>query len=102
MLRRRLQSVTLALVLGTLGSLAGPSSPASASTDDQFVIMARTDALAVEGLDAALERAEAYLACGVDALFIEAVRSDAAWKGTPILVLRQDRVLLLPDSFFGC
>jgi 2-methylisocitrate lyase-like PEP mutase family enzyme len=39
------------------------------------LILARTDALAVEGFDAALERAEAYLACGVDALFIEALRS---------------------------
>ena len=39
------------------------------------LILARTDAVAVEGFDAALERAERYLACGVDALFIEAVRS---------------------------
>ena len=38
------------------------------------LILARTDALAVEGFDAALERAEKYLACGVDALFIEALR----------------------------
>ena len=38
------------------------------------LILARTDALAVEGLEAALERAEAYLACGVDALFVEALR----------------------------
>jgi 2-methylisocitrate lyase-like PEP mutase family enzyme len=43
---------------------------------DNTLILARTDALAVEGLDAALERAERYLACGVDALFIEALRSD--------------------------
>jgi 2-methylisocitrate lyase-like PEP mutase family enzyme len=41
------------------------------------LVLARTDAVAVEGLDAALERAEAYLACGVDALFIEALRSPA-------------------------
>ena len=41
------------------------------------LILARTDALAVEGLEAALERAEAYLACGVDALFIEALRTPA-------------------------
>ena len=41
------------------------------------LILARTDALAVEGLDAAFERAEAYLACGVDALFIEALRTPA-------------------------
>jgi 2-methylisocitrate lyase-like PEP mutase family enzyme len=39
------------------------------------LILARTDALAVEGLDAAFDRAEAYLACGVDALFIEALRT---------------------------
>lgn len=39
------------------------------------LILARTDALAVEGLDAAFDRAEAYLATGVDALFIEALRS---------------------------
>ena len=43
----------------------------SAST----LILARTDALAVEGMDAAFDRAEAYLACGVDALFIEALRT---------------------------
>jgi 2-methylisocitrate lyase-like PEP mutase family enzyme len=39
------------------------------------LIMARTDAVAVEGLDSALERAERYVACGVDALFIEALRT---------------------------
>ena len=43
--------------------------------DAATLILARTDALAVEGLDAALERAERYLACGVDALFIEALRT---------------------------
>ena len=41
------------------------------------LILARTDALAVEGLDAAFDRAEAYLATGVDALFIEALRTPA-------------------------
>ena len=39
------------------------------------LILARTDALAIDGLDAALERAEQYLACGVDALFVEALRT---------------------------
>ena len=46
-----------------------------ARTSEQTLILARTDAVAVEGFEAAMERAEAYLACGVDALFIEAVRS---------------------------
>lgn len=44
-----------------------------ARTDDQFVIMARTDALAAEGLSAALERAEAYAEAGADMIFAEAV-----------------------------
>ena len=46
-----------------------------ARRSDQTLILARTDAVAVEGLEAALERAERYLECGVDALFIEALRT---------------------------
>jgi 2-methylisocitrate lyase-like PEP mutase family enzyme len=46
-----------------------------ARADAGTLILARTDALAVEGLEAALDRAEAYLECGVDALFIEALRT---------------------------
>ena len=46
-----------------------------ARTSPDTLILARTDAVAVEGLDAALERAEAYLESGVDALFIEALRT---------------------------
>jgi 2-methylisocitrate lyase-like PEP mutase family enzyme len=51
-----------------------------ARASDQTLILARTDAVAVEGFDAALERAEHYLACGVDALFVEAVRSPEQMK----------------------
>jgi 2-methylisocitrate lyase-like PEP mutase family enzyme len=55
-----------------------------ARTDENTLILARTDAVAVEGLEAALERAERYLECGVDAIFVEALRSseqlDAACK----------------------
>ncbi|KRC26420.1 oxaloacetate decarboxylase [Acidovorax sp. Root219] len=39
------------------------------------LVLARTDALAVEGIEAAFNRAEQYLECGVDALFIEALRT---------------------------
>jgi 2-methylisocitrate lyase-like PEP mutase family enzyme len=46
-----------------------------ARADAGTLVLARTDALAVEGLEAALDRAEAYLDCGVDALFIEALRT---------------------------
>lgn len=41
--------------------------------DDSFVIMARTDALAVEGLDAAIERAVACVEAGADMIFPEAM-----------------------------
>jgi len=44
-----------------------------ARTDNQFVLMARTDALANEGIQAALERAQAYVAAGADMIFAEAV-----------------------------
>ena len=46
-----------------------------ARTDPGFVIMARTDAAAVEGLDAAIERAVAYVEAGADMVFPEAMRS---------------------------
>jgi len=46
-----------------------------ARTDREFVIMARTDAAAVEGLDAAIERAVAYVEAGADMIFPEAMTS---------------------------
>lgn len=44
-----------------------------ARSDDDFVIMARTDALAVEGMDSAIERAIACVEAGADAIFPEAI-----------------------------
>ena len=44
-----------------------------ARTDDDFVIMARTDALTVEGMDSAIERAIACVEAGADAIFPEAI-----------------------------
>ena len=44
-----------------------------ARTDENFVIMARTDALAVEGLEAAMERAVACVEAGADMIFPEAI-----------------------------
>ncbi len=44
-----------------------------ARTDDSFVIMARTDALAVEGLNSALDRAAACVEAGADMVFPEAI-----------------------------
>ncbi|MCR9222067.1 MAG: isocitrate lyase/phosphoenolpyruvate mutase family protein [Alphaproteobacteria bacterium] len=47
-----------------------------ARDDDGTLIIGRTDALAVEGLDGALERAHAYCEAGIDVLFIEGIRGD--------------------------
>jgi methylisocitrate lyase len=62
-----------------------------ARSDEQFVIMARTDALASEGLQAAIERARTYVAAGADMIFAEAVTEAAMYTkfrtavGVPIL-----------------
>jgi methylisocitrate lyase len=62
-----------------------------ARTDPEFVIMARTDALAGEGLEAALDRVAAYVAAGSDMIFAEAVTDLAMYPrlrraaGVPIL-----------------
>ena len=46
-----------------------------ARTSRETLVIARTDAIAVEGIDAALDRAETYLEAGADVLFVEAPRS---------------------------
>ncbi len=62
-----------------------------ARTDASFVIMARTDALAVEGLDRAIERAVAYVEAGADMIFPEAMTDLAMYRrfraavGVPML-----------------
>jgi methylisocitrate lyase len=62
-----------------------------ARTDESFVLMARTDALANEGLAAAIARAQAYVAAGADMIFAEAVTELAQYTefraavGVPIL-----------------
>lgn len=62
-----------------------------ARTDPAFVIMARTDAVAVEGLDAAVERACRYREAGADMLFPEALTELASYRcfagvvGIPVL-----------------
>ena len=48
--------------------------------DDDTLIVARTDAVATDGIEAALERAHAYVDAGADMLFVEALRDDAQLK----------------------
>src|SRR6266850_2232601 len=62
-----------------------------AKTDPQFVVMARTDALAVEGLERAIERARACVEAGADAIFPEAMTELSMYRkfadavGVPVL-----------------
>lgn len=49
----------------------------AARSDPDFVLIARTDARAVEGLDAAIDRARRYRDAGADVLFVEALQSEA-------------------------
>ena len=51
-----------------------------AKTDAEFVVMARTDALANEGLDRAIERAVAYVEAGADMIFPEAMTELAMYR----------------------
>ncbi|WP_030861254.1 methylisocitrate lyase [Streptomyces sp. NRRL F-2747] len=62
-----------------------------ARRDPDFLVMARTDARSVEGLDAAIDRARAYVDAGADAVFPEALASEAEFEafrsavGVPLL-----------------
>ena len=62
-----------------------------ARTDSQFVLMARTDSIATEGLTAAIDRSAAYVEAGADMIFAEAVTDISMYSkfkealGVPIL-----------------
>lgn len=65
----------------------------AARRSDDFFVLARTDALGVEGMDAALDRARAYRDAGADGLYVEATHDRAemervarALEGTPLAV----------------
>jgi 2-methylisocitrate lyase-like PEP mutase family enzyme len=72
---------------------------ADARLSDDTLIIARTDAIAVEGFDAAIDRAEAYLEAGADVLFIEAPQDREQLAG--IAGHFRDRVPLLANMVEG-
>lgn len=63
----------------------------AAKTDPSFIIMARTDATSVEGLSAAIRRAQCYLAAGADMIFAEALTTQEQYfqftQAVPVPVL---------------
>ncbi len=64
-----------------------------ARTDDNFVVMARTDALANEGVDSALDRISAYVEAGAEMVFPEAIRDLETYK----LFVERTRVPVLAN-----
>jgi 2-methylisocitrate lyase-like PEP mutase family enzyme len=57
-----------------------------ARVNEDLVIIARTDALKVEGFDAAVERSSAYLEAGADMVFVEAIHTEAEIKKLAALI----------------
>ncbi len=66
--------VSAALMCGRIRAAAG------GRTDPRFVIMARTDALATEGMEGAIGRAKSYVAAGADMIFAEALTTLAEYR----------------------
>ena len=60
-------------IVATQEMLDRISAVVDARTDDTFVVMARTDALASEGVDASIERCQKYIEAGADVIFAEAI-----------------------------
>lgn len=69
-----------------------------ARRDDNFMVIARTDARAVEGFDRAIERAGEYIAAGADAIFPEALQSPEEFRD---FAKQIDRPLLANMTEFG-
>jgi 2-methylisocitrate lyase-like PEP mutase family enzyme len=81
----------------------------AARRDPDFVIVARTDAIAVEGFEAAMDRARAYRDAGADVLFVEAAESEAQVAEIPrrlecpvmINMFRDGRTPFMPAEKLG-
>ena len=78
-----------------VGEMAGKIAAAcDARANAETMIIARTDAVAVEGLSAALDRAEQYLAAGADMLFVEALRTREQMEQTVLHIGRRAPLLI--------
>ena len=70
-------------VISTEEAVSKIKAAADARRDPDFLIMARTDAAAVHGFEAAVERAQQFAEAGADILFVEAVTSEAEIRALP-------------------
>ena len=70
-------------VIATEEAVSKIKAAADARRDADFMIMARTDAAAVHGFEAAIERAEKFAEAGADILFVEAVTTEEQIRALP-------------------
>ena len=70
-------------VISTEEAVGKIKAAADARRDDDFLIMARTDAAAVHGFEAAVERAQKFAEAGADILFVEAVTKEEEVRALP-------------------
>src|SRR5438552_2569354 len=84
--RELLASPRLLLVPGVATPLYARIAAVGARSDPDLVLIARTDAVATEGLDAAIRRSAAYVAAGADVIFIEAPETLAELERIPAAV----------------
>lgn len=75
-------------VIGTAEAVARIKAAADARTDPDLLILARTDACATLGFEAAVERAQKFSEAGADLLFVEAVTTAAEIRALPQRVAR--------------
>ncbi|MEM9140809.1 MAG: isocitrate lyase/phosphoenolpyruvate mutase family protein [Pseudomonadota bacterium] len=86
-------------LIGTREMAGKIAAMADARASDETLIIARTDAIAVEGFDAAIDRAEAYVAAGADVLFVEAPQSQEELRA--VTAHFQGRIPLLANMVEG-
>jgi methylisocitrate lyase len=68
------------IIVNTAEMVRKVKAATEAKRDPNFIIFARTDSRASEGLDAAIERAKAYVDAGADAIFPEALRDESEFE----------------------
>ena len=95
------------VVVSTESMLYRIQAAVDARTDPDFLIIARTDARAVEGVDAAIERCHRYREAGADAIFFEQAqnreelqRVGIEFKGVPLVanMIERSKTPILPAS----
>lgn len=86
------------MIIPTAHMVSKVKAAVDARRDQDFLIMARTDAIAVDGFDEAIHRAGAYAEAGADLLFVEGPRTTDELRRIPKLLSRPTMANMLPGG----